>query len=923
MFGRQAPRNSLFGSPSQLWKPKNPHSLEYLKYLYGVLCKNQTVTEQNSSLLVEALRSMSEILIWGDQNDDTVFDFFLEKSLLSFFLSYMKQKSGGYICVQLLQTLNILFENISKEASIYYLLSNNHVNSIISHRFDFSDEEVMAYYISFLKTLSLKLNRHTIHFFYNEHAREFPLYTEAVNFFNHSESMVRIAVRTITLNVFRVDDKALITFVCDTTAVGYFPELAACIGKRSFELDSCVRNDAEHSNRGRLADLLCEHVDYLHYISDIFRLGVEPLSDLLTDLLLQSLFNPIHIRSLLASAQEQYQLRLHQLRRRQQQRRVELAAANASSGGGVGGGSAGAAADASATATKTAAASATASPPISSNLALYLLTHVFLAVQHPPLVRQLLTAVLPECSPDKIDVECDNYDDDTDNEDNDLVDADEDQAAALNSDSTGPVDLNATDEQKLLRRQRRLNQRRQLDVLLEFLKPPPSAVATDSAALFCLSFVLAVRRNTGLAKPSALHSPCCARLLCSRLMRLLAYACCEPRATPRIRPVTAELAAQLLSDLVVGDCRTLTDGQWAMLEGAREDSALSLRECFRNEDLFLDQFEDEWRCLELAPVNVEQLMMESSLLLAPAGTPLTGIEFDRRLPCGEAERVRRSIRMFLLLRRLCYGLRREQDPDLPLLSVSTIEGSNNAPIRLGDSLDLNNSDLIGCRVERSGSAGAASVKPPAERRFLAVDASRHQAVLVEPDAKRLGWGVARFIGELQYAEAVADREDSRSLHVAFHNPGGPTVPRGAVPRPPLLTAKFVFDDHIRCMAAKQRLIKGRQLVRTEKMAAIGRLLEFPDSVIDAISPGHSARKAVQRQRASASISPSRLLSTSTSASTSNIRLPTAESVVGAADGPAAVVVQQPATLSSSNKYSSSPSGLDLGEGGELDSSQSQ
>ena len=49
-----------------------------------------------------------------------------------------------------------------------YLLSNNHVNSIIVHKFDFSDEEVMAYYISFLKTLSFKLNSHTIHFFYNE-----------------------------------------------------------------------------------------------------------------------------------------------------------------------------------------------------------------------------------------------------------------------------------------------------------------------------------------------------------------------------------------------------------------------------------------------------------------------------------------------------------------------------------------------------------------------------------------------------------------------------------------------------------------------------------------------------------------------------------------------------------------------------------
>ena len=49
-----------------------------------------------------------------------------------------------------------------------YLLSNNHVNSIIVHKFDFSDEEIMAYYLSFLKTLSLKLNNHTVHFFYNE-----------------------------------------------------------------------------------------------------------------------------------------------------------------------------------------------------------------------------------------------------------------------------------------------------------------------------------------------------------------------------------------------------------------------------------------------------------------------------------------------------------------------------------------------------------------------------------------------------------------------------------------------------------------------------------------------------------------------------------------------------------------------------------
>ncbi|XP_037944343.1 protein CLEC16A homolog [Teleopsis dalmanni] len=198
-------------------RPRNRLSLDHLKYLYGILEKNTTVSESNRSLLVESLRCIAEILIWGDQHDSSVFDFFLEKNMLLYFLNIMRQKSGGssFVCVQLLQTLNILFENIRNETSLYYLLSNNHVNSIIVHKFDFSDEDVMGYYILFLKTLSLKLNTHTIHFFYNEHTNDFPLYTEAIKFFNHPESMVRIAVRTISLNVYKVQNASMLRFIRD------------------------------------------------------------------------------------------------------------------------------------------------------------------------------------------------------------------------------------------------------------------------------------------------------------------------------------------------------------------------------------------------------------------------------------------------------------------------------------------------------------------------------------------------------------------------------------------------------------------------------------------------------------------------------------------------------------------------------------
>lgn len=56
------------------FKPRNPLSLDHLRYLCSVMSKNNVVTEQNKTLLVETLRQIAEILIWGDQNDSSVFE---------------------------------------------------------------------------------------------------------------------------------------------------------------------------------------------------------------------------------------------------------------------------------------------------------------------------------------------------------------------------------------------------------------------------------------------------------------------------------------------------------------------------------------------------------------------------------------------------------------------------------------------------------------------------------------------------------------------------------------------------------------------------------------------------------------------------------------------------------------------------------
>jgi protein CLEC16A len=47
------------------------------------------------------------------------------------------------------------------------MMSNNHLNSLITHKFDFSEDELLDYYITFLKALCLKFDKDIIQFFFS------------------------------------------------------------------------------------------------------------------------------------------------------------------------------------------------------------------------------------------------------------------------------------------------------------------------------------------------------------------------------------------------------------------------------------------------------------------------------------------------------------------------------------------------------------------------------------------------------------------------------------------------------------------------------------------------------------------------------------------------------------------------------------
>ena len=104
-----------------------------------------------------------QVVVWGDQHDPAFSDYFCEKSFLSHIVKYLSQRDcPSRVQVQVIQSLGILVGNTKSTQMIFYLLSNNHINDLIVHPLDFHIEEVLSHYISFLKTLSLRLDLQTI-----------------------------------------------------------------------------------------------------------------------------------------------------------------------------------------------------------------------------------------------------------------------------------------------------------------------------------------------------------------------------------------------------------------------------------------------------------------------------------------------------------------------------------------------------------------------------------------------------------------------------------------------------------------------------------------------------------------------------------------------------------------------------------------
>lgn len=136
-----------------VWRSIDRFSLQHFKYVINELRKIKVVDQHNRELVIDLLQTIVEIVTYGDRQDPFIFECFMEYQVLAEFVRILKISGNSKIEAPLLQYLSIMIQNMGSEHAIYYCLSNDYINTIIAHQYDFDGGDLAPYYVSFLRML--------------------------------------------------------------------------------------------------------------------------------------------------------------------------------------------------------------------------------------------------------------------------------------------------------------------------------------------------------------------------------------------------------------------------------------------------------------------------------------------------------------------------------------------------------------------------------------------------------------------------------------------------------------------------------------------------------------------------------------------------------------------------------------------------
>ncbi|OII73986.1 uncharacterized protein cubi_02788 [Cryptosporidium ubiquitum] len=260
---------SSLNKPRKLEKNQREHSILNISFdpkNFQLINSSKIFSEKE---IVENIRTVAEVLIWEDQNEEQgYFEITCEFEIFSILVELVINIEVNYsIRKQSLQTLSIILQNIRNINILYYILSNNVITKLLNNTFrsgslhntsqnsyeidlnisiiskeEEEEDELLSYYIALLRTLALRLNKETIRLFINN-STEFPLWKNACMYINHRDTMVRNTSRNVLLNILRIREKEIIDYIVleEIKHFNYLGQIEEVI--RNIEIDPNITQD--------------------------------------------------------------------------------------------------------------------------------------------------------------------------------------------------------------------------------------------------------------------------------------------------------------------------------------------------------------------------------------------------------------------------------------------------------------------------------------------------------------------------------------------------------------------------------------------------------------------------------------------------------------------------------------------------------
>ena len=241
------------------------------------------------------------------------FDSFYELGLLNI-LNSLLNKGNSQISFCILECIYILLTNIQNTGLIFYLYSSKFQTFIPGEYLNIIDkiisidarkkDEFLTYQVNFIKSLTLKLNKDCIDFFFDKNKNQFPILNKAFSLYNNKDAMIRSAVKNIVLTILKINDEHLRRFMTAFPNNIYYPNIIFQL--RNLIMKLCLINFFEESKKNSIDLFRDQHdnlIDHMYYIADLLLIGIESVNFIIINCILNEIILPL-LKTIISKKEE-------------------------------------------------------------------------------------------------------------------------------------------------------------------------------------------------------------------------------------------------------------------------------------------------------------------------------------------------------------------------------------------------------------------------------------------------------------------------------------------------------------------------------------------------------------------------------------------------------------------------------------------